>query len=368
MRVRMDGGVGGIAFRTDGEPILATTSLNGALALWDLDQRGRLLHIHPNAHDGPVSTLEWIQGQPLLITSGADNTIKQWNFETPTSPPILLKSRSGHQQPPNLIRYYGEDGKAILTAGRDRAVRLTSVVRDSRSAELSQGSLTKKATSLSLPLSTLKLPPVKQLAWSSARTKDWEDILTAHAHDPLAGVRVREETARTWSGKDRKIGRWALSAGEGKVESVCVSACGNFGLVGSSLGVVKMWNMQSGLERKTFVVPPPAASTSSSASAGVGRAVSGISTDPLNRLVVVGTADGSVTFFDFHTTAVLHSVVLPSSITSITLHRDNGLLAVVCDDLVVRILDIETRRTVREMSGFQGRILDVVSRPPASLI
>jgi hypothetical protein len=42
------------------------------------------------------------------------------------------------------------------------------------------------------------------------------------------------------------------------------------------------------------------------------------------------------------------------------LHRDSGLIAVVCDDMVVRVLDIETRKIVREMSGFRGRILDIV--------
>jgi hypothetical protein len=52
--------------------------------------------------------------------------------------------------------------------------------------------------------------------------------------------------------------------------------------------------------------------------------------------------------------------VLPSAATSILLHRDSGLLAVICDDLVVRIVDIETRRIVRELKGFRGRILDVV--------
>ena len=53
-------------------------------------------------------------------------------------------------------------------------------------------------------------------------------------------------------------------------------------------------------------------------------------------------------------------MVLPSAATSILLHRDSGLLAVICDDLVLRIVDIETRRIVREMKGFRGRILDVV--------
>lgn len=53
-------------------------------------------------------------------------------------------------------------------------------------------------------------------------------------------------------------------------------------------------------------------------------------------------------------------MVLPSTAVSILLQRDSGLLAVVCDDVVVRIIDIETRRIVRELTGFHGRILDIV--------
>ena len=52
--------------------------------------------------------------------------------------------------------------------------------------------------------------------------------------------------------------------------------------------------------------------------------------------------------------------MLPSTAASLLLHRDNGLLAVVCDDMVVRIIDIETRRVVRELGGFRGRVLDIV--------
>lgn len=43
-----------------------------------------------------------------------------------------------------------------------------------------------------------------------------------------------------------------------------------------------------------------------------------------------------------------------------TLQRDSGLLAITCDDLIVRLLDIETRRIVREFGGFGGRVLDLV--------
>lgn len=45
------------------------------------------------------------------------------------------------------------------------------------------------------------------------------------------------------------------------------------------------------------------------------------------------------------------------------LQRDSGLLAVTCDDFVVRLVDIETRRIVREFGGFSGRVLDFVGSP-----
>jgi U3 small nucleolar RNA-associated protein 21 len=55
------------------------------------------------------------------------------------------------------------------------------------------------------------------------------------------------------------------------------------------------------------------------------------------------------------------TLVLPSSVVSIRLQRESNLLAVICDDLTVRIFDLETKRLVRELVGFKGRLLDIVS-------
>ena len=98
-----------------------------------------MLHVIRGAHDRAVTAIDWVPGQPVLISSGEDNSVKQWFFESPTAPPRLLKFRAGHHEPPHLIRYYGEDGKQLLTASHDRTLRCMSVVRDSRSFELSQG-------------------------------------------------------------------------------------------------------------------------------------------------------------------------------------------------------------------------------------
>lgn len=63
-------------FFPDGPPTLASASETGHISLWDLGSGGRLLHTVRGAHEGSISALEWISGQPLLISSGDDNSVK----------------------------------------------------------------------------------------------------------------------------------------------------------------------------------------------------------------------------------------------------------------------------------------------------
>ncbi|KAJ7905685.1 Utp21 specific WD40 associated putative domain-containing protein [Mycena olivaceomarginata] len=369
MRMFMEGGVRALGFRSDGHPILASASSAGHIALWDLNSGGRLLHMIRGAHDGAITAVEWVPGQPVLISSGEDNSIKQWLFDSPTAAPRLLKFRTGHHAPPHIIRYYGDDGKQLLTASRDRSLRCTSVVRDSRSFELSQGSLAKKATTLSIPLASLKFPPITSISYSSSRAKDWDDILTGHTDETFA---------RTWTMQSKKLGKHSLGFADavkgkskertvlGSVKSVCVTACGNFGLASSSTGSVHMWNLQSGIKRKTFDVgpcPPDVANRFQTGKKKEGRSVTGLASDSLNTTVIASTLDGTINFFDFHTTKLEHTLTLPSTAVSILLHRDSGLLAVICDDMVVRVVDVETRRVVRELGGFRARVLDITWSP-----
>ncbi|KAJ7510043.1 Utp21 specific WD40 associated putative domain-containing protein [Mycena galericulata] len=356
MRMFMEGGgVRSLGFRSDGHPVLASASSAGHIALWDLNSGG--------------AAVEWVPGQPVLISSGEDNSVKQWLFDSPTAAPRLLKFRTGHQAPPHIIRYYGDDGKQLLTASRDRSLRCTSVVRDSRSFELSQGSFAKKATALSVPLASLKFPPITSISYSSSRAKDWDDILTGHTDETFA---------RTWTMQSKKLGKHSLGFADtingktrerralGSVKSVCVTACGNFGLASSSTGSIYMWNLQSGIKRKTFDVghcPSDVAIRFQTGKKKEGRSVTGLASDALNTTIIASTLDGTINFFDFHTTKLEHTLTLPSTAVSILLHRDSGLLAVVCDDMVVRIVDVETRRVVRELGGFRGRVLDITFSP-----
>ena len=67
---------------------------------------------------------------------------------------------------------------------------------------ISVGSIAKKANSLSIPLTSLKFPPVTSLSFSSTRSKDWDDVLTAHH---------QETFARTWTVREKKVGKWHLN-------------------------------------------------------------------------------------------------------------------------------------------------------------
>lgn len=373
---------GSISFRSDGKQhSVAIATNSGNISIFDLEPAAgsgpssanngpRLTYSIQDAHDGAVGSIEFVPGQPLLVSSGGDNSCKQWFFESASMPPRLLKGRSGHHQPPHLIRYYGEDGKEILSAGRDRSIRSISVVRDSRSHELSQGELQKKSNQLSVSVSSLKLPVASSLSFSLTRSRDWDDVLTTHQG---------RQFANTWTVRDKRMGKKPLSASADRkiiaeARTACVSACGNFGLIGNSEGLVEVYNMQSYAHRRTFDTRPidpmgpakakefPAGSRKAQAALNArikGSAVTGIATDALNRFVIISTMDGKLSWYDFTSTELLHRTTISTSgISSIYLHRDSNLLLIVSDDLVLRLVDIETHRVVREFVGFRGRILD----------
>ncbi len=88
----------------------------GAITVWDLEKR-RLHTIIRDAHDAPITTLHFFPGEPRLMSAGADNAIKQWVFDAIDGTARLLRFRSGHAAPPTCLKYYGEAGTRLLSAG-----------------------------------------------------------------------------------------------------------------------------------------------------------------------------------------------------------------------------------------------------------
>ncbi|KAJ2782291.1 rRNA-processing protein utp21 [Coemansia javaensis] len=336
MQLAQEGRVTAVAFRTDDVPMMATANDSGDVALWDLDSR-RLAHVIQGAHDAAVAGMDFLTGQPLLLTSSADNSIKEWLFDGHDGVPRLLRQRSGHFGPPQLIRYHGGDGRSILSAGRDRALRLFSVFRDEQSGELSQGALAREARLRRVGMGALRLPPVTHFASSTAMSRDWDDVLTCHQ-----GSRQ----AHTWSAARRALGQYTLtSPDESLVRAAAISACGHFGLLGLASGAIEMVNMQSGLFRRTF--------------AGHTKPVTGIHADACNLRLYSCALDGTLRAWDFATGAQAACIQLPAAASRMAMHADGGLLACACDDACVRVVDAESLRVVRTFAGHRSRITDL---------
>ncbi|KAF9316671.1 hypothetical protein BG003_001695 [Podila horticola] len=342
MTLKQEGKVTAVTFRTDDQHVMASANMYGDIALWDLD-RQKILHVMKGAHDGTIPSIQFLNGQAILMSSGSDNSVKQWIFDSLDGLPRLLKSRSGHHAPPTHIKYYGEDGHFILSAGRDRSLRAFSTVRDSQSIELSQGSLSKKSKLLNLKIDELKLPLITTVAASPAKEKEWDNVLTAHWNEP--GV-------RSWNYQRKALGSHIMNPKDGSAtKTVAVSVCGNFGFVGSALGGVDMYNMQSGIFRRSFNED------------GHKKAITGLQSDRLNRTLISGSLDGQLKLWDIKSGKCEHSMEMPAPITHLLLFTENNHLAVICDDLCIRIVDVDNRRVVREFWGHSNRITDMTFSP-----
>ncbi len=442
-----DAPVNSISFRTDGQGagqdgrkdgVMATaTSKSGDVTFWDLNGGGRIMGVLRSAHNPPsyegttvrggIGRVQFLHGQPVILTSGLDNSLKSWIFdETPFTPiPRILHTRSGHAAPVSCLQFLPSDfdgaeagNKWLLSGGKDRSLWGWSLRRDGQSAELSQGNIRKKAKKFGIlsssalshgpttTLDDLKAPeitciasslnrdggigalPGKQPMWQKGnnhkRSNDaetsgmtgWESVVTAHKDDAWA---------RTWFWGRRRAGRWAFQTGDGtNVSTVAMSPCGSFALVGSVGGTIGMFNLQSGIRRQDFpsrLTPAQArqlrmlqlkqadsveqlqSRPQSKFSPGSGKhtkAVTGIIVDSMNRLVVSCSLDGTVKFWDFVTGNLLDQICWTprTGITGCRYHAPSDLIAFSCDDNSVRVVDIDTKNTIRELWGCRGGIND----------
>ena len=234
---------------------------DGDVTFWDLNDGGRVMSVLRNAHYPPsmnggnrangITGLEFLAGQPVVVTSGYDNSLRTWVFHENMQPslPSPLHSRSGHAAPITQLSFLptqsdGADamGKWLLSAGHDRSLWAWSLRRDGQSTELSQGNIQKRARNLSAAMGgslhpetrtqieDIRAPEISCLAsclnrdggmgtstgggqvWqnvsgakstgnSDSQPSGWESIVTGHKGDRFA---------RTWFWGRKKAGRWAF--------------------------------------------------------------------------------------------------------------------------------------------------------------
>lgn len=288
--------VSSISFRTDGNATrqgvapLAVGCDDGSVSVWDLtpveDEKSgftqrTLLNLMEGTHYGGVSKLEYLPGEPLLLSTGlASNSILLHVFDAPDHSGRILRQRKGHMSPPQLLRYLhpglggggilanasdGTDASScqILSCGGkgDLSLRVFSTARSNLDKEYSQGQgLERKARQFGKVgpegRAELLLPEIIGLSTSEARSRDWGDLVTIHRNHAMAYVWSTKRGAQ--SGPVLRQPHWNISAMKERpprsanATSLAISACGNFALVGTLGGVVYKYNLQSGLPRGSF--------------------------------------------------------------------------------------------------------------------
>lgn len=388
--------------------VMATASVDsGDVTLWDLNDRGRITGILRAAHEmtarrgSGITKIEFLPGQAVLVSTGRDNALRTWIFDqTPFAPvPRILHARSGHAGPVTTLKFLpassdGSDAasKWLLSASQARDLWGFSLRRDGQSSELSQGKIKQKAKKMghlhdmSSTVNDLKAPPVTMIVctlnrdggvaassgpiWQNKKGVNaeessmtgWESVVTAHENDNVA---------RTWFWGRKRAGRWTLKTGDNEpVSSIAITACGTFAVVGSTGGGIDMYNLQSGIHRQRFptkLTPAQAKqlrlrqlrTDAEMVNRGHQSSVVGIVVDALNRSVVSCSLDATVRFWDFATGLEKHKLTFDSCAPiSLRYSATSGLVSLACDDLCIRILDIETKRIVRELWGCVGQIYD----------
>jgi U3 small nucleolar RNA-associated protein 21 len=289
--------VSSISFRTDGNATrmgvapVAVGCDDGSVSVWDLTPvedeatgiaRRTLLTRMEGAHHGGICKLEYLPGEPLLLSTGlSSNSIVLHVFDAPDHTGRVLRQRRGHTSPPRLLRYLqpglsgggilanaadGTDASScqILSCGGpgDLTLRLFSTARSNLDREYSQGpGLERKAKKFGKVgpegRAELLLPEVAALATSEARSRDWGDLVTIHRDHAMAYVWSTRRGCQTGMPVLRQP-HWNISAMKDRpprsanATSLAISACGNFALVGTLGGVVYKYNLQSGLARGSY--------------------------------------------------------------------------------------------------------------------
>jgi U3 small nucleolar RNA-associated protein 21 len=289
--------VSSISFRTDGNATrmgvapLAVGCDDGSVSVWDLTPvedeaagmvRRTLLTRMEGAHHGGICKLEYLPGEPLLLSTGlSSNSIVLHVFDAPDHTGRVLRQRRGHTSPPRLLRYLhpGSSGGGILANAADGTdasscqilscggpgdltLRLFSTARSNLDREFSQGpGLERKAKKFGKAgpggRAELLLPEVVALATSEARNREWGDMVTIHRDHAMAYVWSTRRGCQTGMPVLRQP-QWNISAMKDRpprsanAASLAISACGNFALVGTLGGAVYKYNLQSGLPRGSY--------------------------------------------------------------------------------------------------------------------
>jgi U3 small nucleolar RNA-associated protein 21 len=331
--------------------LLASGNPNGDINLWDLNKgslhytiRGRRNRPNSpnslnslnsaNSEFSAVSSLDFLPGEPILIaTSGKDNSIKMFSVESGL--PSLLKSRAGHSSHPHKIRFYSENTNKesfhILSMA-DEEFRNISLLNEHMSREFS-------FSLKSLPNEIRHLGGLSLFTdfdYNEFRERDWANILVI----ARSFVGETDKTQKAFPllvsyQNNGVIDILPQTKSKSNCTAICVSMCGNFGLLGFEDGSIEKVNMQSGIHKWKI-------------EQAHNKAVIALKTDGINSMIISASLDGTIKFWDFFQSSPLKTIELSASPNLLEINRDSDLIALSTLNNEIKIIDKSSFKVVRE--------------------
>lgn len=381
-------GVVSITFRTDGVENMLTADSLGNICVWDLPSRSlvsSLRGVHNEIHFAL-----FLPSEPVFITAGVDNALKIHLFDHGSSEPRLLRARQGHHLPPTLIRFAGEDGLHMVSAGLDHELRLVSAVHDARNRPF------RPPTQLSAPQRkrlriqenkevgeravSNRLPLVHALACNTARNRDGDfaNVVTLHeglqqaytwrlqdgaSHHHVLTPPPHPEMFELTFKKSKSVGKKRKKEKVVNVDSTATSVvltpCGNYAIVGSQDGRIHSYNLQSGRHKGVYQLENSL--TENSWGYAHHGPVVALSVDSCgDTLVSAGAEDCTLKFWNLHDRHESGDCIVTSSnIRNLSWCSTSDLIVIACQDFCLYVYDGSTRKLARHFKGHCGPIVDV---------
>lgn len=330
------------SFFEDSSPYMIIGLENGALKLWDLEQKRSIYSI--SAHSRPVVSACAFGELPLFATSSSDNSIKIW--ERCGQEVRLLRSREGHYKPARQISFYGDDGLGLITAAKDGEIRFLSLQKDSRSVELSQGSIDKQSKHLSIPKEAARLPPINCFATYQTKSIKWSNMVSCHQ-----GMNC----AFSWKVDNRTITDQKFqSSDHAEILAAAISPCGNFAAFGTSLGTIDLYNLQSAILKR---------------SAGpIGTPLISLHFSYNSKAVFAVFSKGSFVAYAASELKPLASFEFPGPVRLARFLGGINLVALAFCDFSLSLFDPNENRVVRKFNAHQNHINDVCLTSDSTLL
>ncbi|RNF27094.1 U3 small nucleolar RNA-associated protein 21 [Trypanosoma conorhini] len=362
------GAVTALAFRMDKSILVSGTSA-GEVALWDLENRcleGVLTRskqvrseaeVLENPHTNAVhSILVLPTDSATIVTAGADNALLQFRFDTVDGLGTLVRERRGHMGSCTTALFYNTD--LLLTAGTDRALRVTHVFSDRASWELSQGKLGRRGREKQMGREALKMTPAIAMASSTARNYQWSSVVSLHeASAQMCGWRMDTRALEC------KLS--GITTSMHTARSIALSDCGNFAVVGYSSGNVAIISIQNRSVKQLFdaaLQPHDRAHTSS---------VECVEIACGNSIVVTAGLDARIKLWDLLTGGLRSAVKVDCPMNKSCVHQPSSLF-IVAQHFTIRVYhcnpdvglsDDALATPVRVFDGHNGPITALALTP-----